>query len=101
MAAYSYKYARAKIPEYVTNLIEDYEGEANYDGDLWVAADNYIVELEIELARQYEITGMMHNEKLLDWLKNRPQYADYCDGPLIREEPDNAIIQWSDIDIPL
>ena len=92
MAAYSYKFARAKIPQYITDAIDGYEGEANYDGDLWIAADEYIVHLETELARQYEMTGKMHNEKLLDWLKNRPQDCCYCYGPVIQEDSKESTI---------
>ena len=86
MAAYSYKYARAKIPEYITDAIDDYEGEANYDGDLWIAADEYIIHLENEFAKQYEITKRMDNQKLLDWLKTRTPDSSYCHGPVIDEE---------------
>lgn len=83
MGAYSYKYVRDQLPYYLTDA-EDYEGGANYDGDQWHAASNYITELENELAFQYRITRKFDNEKLLEWLKSR-ESTSYADGPVIKE----------------
>jgi hypothetical protein len=82
MAGYSYKYVRDKLPPYLTYENEDYEGSADYDGDLWVAACCYIDEIEQELSNQFAITKVMNNEKLLDWLKTRPETI-YNHGPAI------------------
>ena len=50
MAYYSYKEVRDLLPEdtaekYLLRYGQEYEGEANYDGDQWTAAADYIVEL--------------------------------------------------------
>lgn len=82
MGAYAYKYVRDQLPPYLTTETEDYDGDANYDGDQWNAAADYITELEQELAKQYAQTKTMHNEKLLHWLQTRPQYP-YNAGPAI------------------
>jgi hypothetical protein len=82
MGSYSYKYVRDQLPPYLTTETECYEGDANYDGDQWGAAADYITELESELARQYAQTKAMQNEKLLHWLKTRPK-SYYNDGPAI------------------
>lgn len=82
MGAYHYKYVRDQVPLYVTEGIADYEGGCDYDGDLWVAASEYIEELERELAKQYAATKTMHNERLLAWLKTREK-TPYVGGPVI------------------
>ena len=84
MGAYAYKYVRDQIPPYITDEFEDYEGNADYDGDQWLAASNYISALEYELAKQYAITKKMYDEKLLEWLKTRPE-SPYCSGAPILE----------------
>lgn len=85
MAAYSYKFVRDLVPPYITKSIPDYEGSADYDGDLWVAAELYIGELEKELSRQYQYTNKLHNSDLLEWLKTREKTI-YNNGPAIVEE---------------
>ena len=87
MAAYTYKYVRDLIPPYVKETFDDYDGDANYDGDQWSAAEEYIKDLEAELSNQFKKTKSLRNEKLLDWLKTRPD-TFYCDGPVIVDESD-------------
>lgn len=82
MGAYNYKYVRDQLPPYLTTESEDYEGGADYDGDQWAAAADYISDLEQELAKQYAQTKTMNNEKLLHWLKTRPK-SSYNNGPAI------------------
>ena len=50
MAYYAYKEVRDLLPadtaeKYQFRYGEEYEGGANYDGDMWIAAADYIVEL--------------------------------------------------------
>lgn len=85
MAAYAYKYVRDLLPPYFTDEVPGYEGDANYDGDQWSATVDYIEELEKELANQFNQTGSMENQRLLNWLKTR-QRTLYQDGPVIKEE---------------
>ena len=82
MGAYTYKWVRDQLPPYLTDEVEGYEGGANYDGDQWSAASNYIDALEAELAKQYAKTGEMADARLLDWLKTRPK-SGYSNGPAI------------------
>ena len=84
MAAYNYKYVSSTLPDFAKEGIEDYEGTADYDGDLWFAAGNYLQELEKELAYQYSKTKKFQSGRLLDWLKTRPQDS-YNNGPMIKE----------------
>jgi len=43
MSYYNYKYVRDQLPEWIIKEQgEDYEGDANYDGDQWCAASDYI-----------------------------------------------------------
>ena len=49
MAYYNYKIVRDLIPQFIIDQQgEDYDGSADYDGDLWCAASDYI-ELLISL----------------------------------------------------
>ena len=82
MGAYNYKYVRDQLPPHLTSDVDGYEGDAGYDGDQWCAAADYINALEKELVRQYEQTGVMHDGKLLAWLKTRPK-SNYNAGPAI------------------
>jgi hypothetical protein len=82
MGSYSYKYVRDQLPPYLTTETKEYEGSVDYDGDQWIAASDYITELEQELAKQYAQTKMMHNNELLHWLKTRPKQL-YNTGPVI------------------
>lgn len=82
MGTYSYKYASARIPDFIKDDIDDYEGGCDYDGDMWIAVSNYIDELEDELKKQYALTKKIHSERLMEWLKNRPK-SYYVDGPMI------------------
>ena len=52
MAYYNYKYVRDQLPNFIIqDMGEDYEGEAGYDGDQWIAASNYIDHLEKQLLK--------------------------------------------------
>jgi hypothetical protein len=37
MAGYAFKYVRDLIPPFVVEAIDEYEGDPNYDGDMWCA----------------------------------------------------------------
>lgn len=49
MGSYSHKLVANLLPERITEAIEGYEGTVDYNGDQWVAAANYIKELEADL----------------------------------------------------
>lgn len=52
MAYYNYKLVRDRLPSWVTDEMgPDYEGGSSYDGDQWVAADNYIEYLELQVRK--------------------------------------------------
>lgn len=82
MGAYNYKYVRDQIPPFITDNIPDYEGTCDYDGDLWIAASNYIDELEHELAFQIEKSKKVSSTELYDWLSTRKP-TTYVGGPVI------------------
>lgn len=69
MAAYAYKYVRDLLPPWLTE-VEGYEGEANYDGDQWYAAADYIQELEKLISK---IQPVLKEHRVYDWIKNRPK----------------------------
>lgn len=47
MAYYAYKAVRDLLPAHIVKEMgEDYEGDGNYDGDQWYAAEAYILELQ-------------------------------------------------------
>lgn len=47
MAYYAYKTVRDLLPEHIIKQMgENYEGDGNYDGDQWYAAEAYILELK-------------------------------------------------------
>ena len=82
MGAYNYKYVRDQLPPYLTDEVDGYEGNCDYDGDMWCAASDYISQLEAELVKQYSNTNVFHDKKLLNWLQTR-QRTNYVDGPVI------------------
>lgn len=46
MAYYAYKHVRDLLPQHIIDMQgPDYEGNGNYDGDQWYAAEDYILEL--------------------------------------------------------
>jgi len=46
MAYYAYKNVRDLLPEFIIKAQgEEYEGDSNYDGDMWYATAEYIEEL--------------------------------------------------------
>lgn len=58
MAYYAYKYVRDLIPDDFQNRFEEsfkaesgreYDGDSNYDGDMWLLAAAYIEHLQGEL----------------------------------------------------
>lgn len=49
MGSYAYKEVVYSLPEWTTEAIEDYDGDANYDGDAWIATAIYIDFLERRL----------------------------------------------------
>jgi hypothetical protein len=87
MGAYTYKYVRDQLPPHLTyENPNGYDGAADYDGDQWAAASDYIDELEAELAKQFAATGAMQDTRLLAWLRTRPK-TNYCTGPVIPTTP--------------
>ena len=51
MAYSAYKTVRDLLPPHIIEAQgPDYEGDGNYDGDQWYAAEEYILELKAELA---------------------------------------------------
>jgi hypothetical protein len=87
VGAYAYKYTRDLLPPYITDR-DGYDGDANYDGDMWYATQDYIEELEMELSLQYQKTQDFANQPLKKWLTERPK-TFYCSGPAIHEPPDD------------
>lgn len=52
MSYYNYKYIRDRLPKFIIDEMgEDYEGGCDYDGDQWIAADNYIEHLQREITK--------------------------------------------------
>lgn len=82
MAMYAYKFVRDQLPPYLTTDKEGYEGDANYDGDQWDAAAEYIAALEAEVSKQIAGSHVVFDRQLCDWLKTR-QKTLYVDGPAI------------------
>lgn len=55
MAYYAYKQVRDLLPQHIIDAQgPDYEGDANYDGDQWDAAADYIEELKAQNAQLLE-----------------------------------------------
>ena len=53
MAYYAYKTVQDLLPDFIIKKMgEEYEGGADYDGDQWIAASNYIEYLQ-ELVKKY------------------------------------------------
>ena len=83
MAYYNYKVIRDRIPQHIIDSMgEDYEGTCDYDGDLWLAADAYIDELENKLKAQYDAL----NNDAADARRHRHLIA------AIRNEIDRAVL---------
>ena len=82
MGAYNCKYVRDQLPPFITEAIDNYEGSCDYDGDMWVAASDYIEVLEYELKQQVENSQMMFNPDLYNWLSTR-KATPYVGGPVI------------------
>ena len=54
MAYYAYKHVRDLLPKFIIDKQGDkYEGDGNYDGDQWYAAEDYILYLQ-SLVLQHE-----------------------------------------------
>jgi len=52
MAYYAYKNVRDLLPEWIIQEQgSDYQGDANYDGDLWIATSDYIEYLEKKISQ--------------------------------------------------
>lgn len=69
MGSYAYKYVRDRVPPFIENAIDEYEGTCDYDGDLWIAAANYIDRLETALSRQP--ASAIGDAELVEWLTTR------------------------------
>lgn len=53
MAYYAYKNVRDLLPDHIIKAQgEDYEGTCDYDGDMWIAAADYIIELKAQVEAQ-------------------------------------------------
>ena len=82
MAYYAYKHVRDLLPKHIIDAQgPDYQGDGNYDGDQWYAAEDYIRELidqrdtaRAELAKlaNAELPKPV-NQGLLDALKGMVQ----------------------------
>ena len=56
MAYYAYKTVRDLLPEFIIKKQgEDYEGDGNYDGDQWYAAEDYIIWLKSKIPNIKEL----------------------------------------------
>jgi len=82
MAAYAYKLVRDLLPPHLTTDADGFEGDPNYNGDLWEATSDYILELEKELVSQFVRSGETSNKRLLNWLRTREKTC-YNYGPAI------------------
>ncbi len=71
MAYYNYKHARDITPQWAMDMVEDYEGTCDYDGDLWLAVVNYAEALETEVKAQHATTGRLYDERLSHLTKTR------------------------------
>ena len=65
MGAYAYKVCDRLTPEWAKEAIIDYDGTADYNGDLWYATAEYIKDLE----RQLQAGAMDDRTKV--WLETR------------------------------
>ena len=67
MGAYAYKVCDRLIPVWAEESVPDYDGTADYNGDLWYAAAAYIQDLE----RQLLAGGM--DDRTRSWIKRRSE----------------------------
>lgn len=74
MANYSYKDTCSSIPYFYEESFDEkygreFDGDANYDGDYWLIADDYISDLESRL-NEYKslanLTGVEAVDKLIE-----------------------------------
>lgn len=73
MAYYAYKSVRDLTPDrymsdahFQANYYRDYDGAAGYDGDQWIAAADYIIDLHKEIRRLSELLGISPNPSLIE-----------------------------------
>jgi hypothetical protein len=71
MADYAYKTVRDLLPKHIIDAQgADYEGEANYDGDQWYAAEAYINELrDLVIEAVSLINEKSLNDQFESWLE--------------------------------
>jgi hypothetical protein len=71
MAYYAYKAVRDLLPKHIIDAQGvDYEGEANYDGDQWYAAEAYINELrDLVIEAVSLINEKSLNDQFESWLE--------------------------------
>ena len=63
MAYYAYKNVRDLLPDHIIEAQgPDYEGTCDYDGDMWIAAADYIIELRAENEKLREAL-----QKIANW----------------------------------
>jgi len=56
MAYYAYKTVRDLLPKFIIDKQgEDYEGDGDYDGDQWYAAQDYILWLQEQIPNLKEL----------------------------------------------
>ena len=56
MAYYAYKTVRDILPEFIIlKQGDNYEGDGNYDGDQWYAAEEYILWLQSKIPNLKEL----------------------------------------------
>lgn len=98
MARYAYKEVRDLLPNHIIeNMGPDYDGDANYDGDMWCATANYIEELIAQRnALQAKIDGGIRVHAVIDWEDETMPYYICCnhdnDEKFIHKLPHNATL---------
>lgn len=82
MGYYAYKSVRDQLPHFIIDAIPGYQGDADYDGDQWHAASDYIALLEGELIRLAQQGHTFADERLQSWLAPRitPAREGRADG---------------------
>lgn len=71
MAYYNYKLVLDQLPPFITDAIHGYDGDANFNGDQWIAAHNYISLLEAELIGLARRGNTVADDRLRAWLSER------------------------------
>ena len=100
MAYYAYKHVRDLLPKHIIDAQgPDYEGNGNYDGDQWYAAQDYILELidqrDTARAELAKLANAELPEPLMLMLPNQPETAVYSADQLRQAYAQGAAAQLS------